>query len=97
MSDPVTLNVYVTDTLGNGIPDARVTILTRNQIIDPPVRQTSGDGGANLYYRGPAFTPPIPVTILVDAAGFRPYSTADTPVQLGATSIDHRVVLTPFV
>lgn len=95
--NPVTLNVFVRDgQTGEGIGDARVVALTRDQIIDPPTRQTSGDGGCNLYYQGPAFDPPIMVSLTVDAAGYVPWSTSANPIPLGKDSIDYHVELVRF-
>jgi len=92
-----TLNVYVKDrATGLGIGNARVQGLTRNQIIDPPVRQTSGDGGANLYYQGPGFVPPVDVTLIVDAAGYAPWSTGDQPIHFGVHNIDYTLYLDSF-
>lgn len=91
----VTLNVYVKCN-GVGIGNARVVGLTKNQIIDPPTRQTSGDGGANLYYQGPAFDPPVEVSLMVDAAGYVPWSTNDKPIMLGSSDVNYDVELTPF-
>jgi hypothetical protein len=91
-----TLNVYVKDRVtGIGIGNARVQGLTRNQIIDPPVRQTSGDGGANLYYHGPGFVPPVDVTLIVDAVGYAPWSTNDQPIHFGTHDVDYIVELEP--
>ena len=64
----VTLNVFVKDGSGNPVAGARVTALTKNQIIDPPVRYSQGDGGCNLYYQGPAFDPPVAVSLLMIGA-----------------------------
>ena len=94
----VTLDVFVLDKITElPIGNARVVGLTRNQIIDPPVRQTSGDGGANLYFQGPPFNPPIAVSLAVDAAGYIPWSTEDEPIMLGASNVRYEVHLTPFV
>lgn len=93
----VTLNVYVKDRkTGQGIPNARVVGLTKNQIIDPPVRQTSGDGGANLYFNGPPFDPPVAVSLAVDAPGYAPGSTNDQPILLGSSSVDYTIELDSF-
>jgi hypothetical protein len=93
----VTLNVYVKDaTSGSGVGTARVIALTKNQIIDPPTRQTSGDGGANLYFEGPPFTPPIAVSLAVDAPGYAPWSTNDQPIMLGSDPVNYVVNLQPF-
>ena len=92
----VTFNVFVKDVnTNNGIPNARVTALTRNQIIDPPVRQTSGDGGCNLYYQGPSFNPPVAVSLIIDAEGYAPWSTEDAPIQLGSNTINYNAFLKP--
>lgn len=93
----ITFNVFVKDRTGHPIPGARVTALTKNQIIDPPVRLTSGDGGCNLYLNGPEFNPPIAISLNVDAAGFKPWCTEDHPITLGSSSIDYPVALDPFV
>lgn len=90
---PVTLNVYVTDESGVGIGGARVVALTKNQIIDPPTRLTSGDGGCNLYFNGPAFNPPIAVSLAIDADGYQPWCIQDAPIQFGAVSVDYRITL----
>lgn len=92
----VTLNVFVKDAAtGQGIGNARVVALTKNQIIDPPTRQTSGDGGCNLYFQGPPFTPPVAVTLAVDAAGYAPGSTNDQPILLGSQDVTYTLTLTP--
>lgn len=88
-----TLNVFVRDGNGNPVPGARVTALTKNQIIDPPVRYTQGDGGCNLYFNGPAFMPPVSVSLIIDAPNFKPFCTADHPIQFGAQDIDYPAVL----
>jgi hypothetical protein len=94
----ITFNVFVKDqNTGSPIAGARVTALTKNQIIDPPVRLTSGDGGCNLYFQGPEFTPDIQVSLNVDAAGYTPWCTEDHPVQLGRQNVDYEVRLVPFV
>ena len=93
---PVTLNVFVKDQNGQPVANARVVGLTRNQIIDPPTRFTSGDGGANLYYRGPVFNPPVAVSLVVDAPGYAPYCSADQPILLGQSDINFNVVLQSF-
>lgn len=93
----ITLNVFVKDGLtGLGIGDARVGIITRNASIQPCTRLTSGDGGANLYFNGPPFNPPLTVDIFVDAAGYKPWCTADAPIILGTTNIDYIVNLESF-
>lgn len=92
-----TLNVYVKDkATGQGIGNARVLGLTRNQIIDPPTRQTSGDGGANLYYQGPPFDPPVAVTLAVDAPGYAPGSTNDQPILFGSEDVNFTIELDSF-
>lgn len=93
---PVTLNVYVKDKkTGAPIGNARVVGLTKNQIIDPPTRQTSGDGGANLYYQGPAFNPSVEVSLAVDAAGYAPGSTNDKPILFGSSDVNYTIELEP--
>lgn len=93
-----TLNVFVKDkSTGAPIGNARVVGLTKNQIIDPPVRQTSGDGGANLYYQGPAFNPPVAVSLAIDAPGYAPGSTNDQPILFGAEDVNFTIELDPFV
>jgi hypothetical protein len=92
-----TLNVFVKDkTTGAPIGNARVVSLTKNQIIDPPTRQTSGDGGANLYFQGPPFVPPVAVTLAVDAAGYAPGSTNDQPILFGSEDVTYTIALDPF-
>jgi hypothetical protein len=90
---PVTFNVFVKNGAGAPVADARVTALSRNQVIDPPTRLTSGDGGANLYFQGAALNPAVAVTLLVDAAGYAPWCTQDQPVSLGSTDVNYNVVL----
>jgi hypothetical protein len=93
-----TLNVFVKDKLtGQPVSTARVIALTRNQIIDPPVRQVSGDGGANLYFQGPDFSPPVAVSLAVDAPGYAPYSTEDKPILFSTGVVNFEVFLDPFV
>ena len=91
-----TLNVFVRDkATGQPIGNARVLGLTKNQIIDPPTRQTSGDGGANLYFQGPAFHPPVAVTLAVDAPGYAPASTNDQPILFGEADVNYTIELDP--
>lgn len=97
----VTFNVFVKDkaTL-QGIGDARVVALGHDQrmtSIDPPVRQTSGDGGCNLYFQGPPFSPPMKVSLAIDAVGYAPWSNADQPVVLADGDVTTEVLLTPFL
>lgn len=88
-----TLNVFVKDASGNPVAGARVTCLTKNQIIDPPLRYSQSDGGCNLYYEGPAFEPPVAVSLLIDAPGFKPFCTAAEPIQFGAQDVNYLAVL----
>src|SRR5262245_52576601 len=90
---PVTFNVFVKSDAGAPVADARVTALSRNQVIDPPTRLTSGDGGANLYFQGAELNPAVAVTLLVDAAGYAPWCTQDQPVSLGKMDVNYQVVL----
>lgn len=92
----VTLNVYVRDSQGNGIPGARVVIITKNASIQPCTRLTSGDGGCNLYFEGPPFSPPLLVDIAVDAAGYIPWCTADSPIVFGGKDINYVLQLSSF-
>jgi len=93
---PVTFNVFVKNDGGAPVANARVTALTRNQVIDPPTRITSGDGGANLYFQGAEFSPALAVTLLVDAAGYAPWCTQDQPASLGSVDVNYNVVLRPI-
>lgn len=88
-----TLNVFCKDANGNPVQGARVTALTKNQIIDPPVRYTQGDGGCNLYFNGPAFMPPVAVSLIIDAPNFKPFCTADHPILFGSADVDYQAVL----
>lgn len=88
-----TLNIFVKDSNGQPVPQARVAIITRNAAIQPATRYTQGDGGCNLYYKGPSFSPPLQVDVMVDAAGFKPYCTAAEPILFGSTDIDFQVKL----
>src|SRR5262249_30965937 len=90
---PVTFNVFVKSDAGAPVPGARVTALSRNQIIDPPTRLTSGDGGANLYFQGAELNPAVAVTLLVDAAGYAPWFSQDAPVAFGNADVNYNVVL----
>jgi hypothetical protein len=92
-----TLNVYVKDKVtGHPISTARVVALTKNQAIDPPSRMVSGDGGANLYFQGPDFKPPLSVTLLVDAPGYIPWCSATDPTQFAGGTVNVEVLLDPF-
>jgi len=73
-----------------------VAILTKNASILPATRYTSGDGGCNLYFQGPAFTPPLEVDVMVDAAGFKPWCSADAPILFGKVDVDVQVSLESF-
>lgn len=94
----LTWNVYVKDaTTGKPVEGAVVEAITPgSSAINPPTRYTSGDGGANLYYQGPPLFG-VKATLKVDAAGYAPWTTADTPISLGDGQIDTPVSLTPFV
>lgn len=95
----LTLNVYVKSTDGQPIEGARVfAYIPASAAINPPTRLTSGDGGANLYFQGPPLHGQK-VTILVDAAGYRPWCNADpngdvTPIDDGVVNVEARLV--PF-
>ncbi|HMF93295.1 MAG TPA: hypothetical protein VKE96_03340 [Vicinamibacterales bacterium] len=89
----VTFNVFVKSDAGSPVAGARVTALSRNQLIDPPTRYTSGDGGANLYFQGPEISPAAAVTLLVDAAGYAPWCSQDQPVSLGTADVNYAIVL----
>lgn len=88
-----TLNIFVKDSSGNAVAGARVACITKNASILPATRYTQSDGGCNLYFAGPAFDPPLEVDLVVDAAGFKPYCTADQPILFGASDINYQAIL----
>ncbi len=90
-----TLNIWCKDPNGAPVAGARVAIITKNASILPATRYTEGDGGCNLYWKGPAFSPPLEVDVLVDADGFKPFCTGVGALMFGQDDINFQVMLQP--
>lgn len=88
-----TLNIYVKDQNQQPVAGARVAIITKNASILPATRYTEGDGGCNMYFQGPPFSPPLEVDVLVDADGFKPFCTGVGALMFGQDDINFQVML----
>lgn len=98
-------NVRVTNQkTGQPIEGAVVTInaypandfSAKSGAINPAYRYSDGGGLANFVANFAGFNPPLKVDVAVFAAGYAPWTTAATPINLASASVEVDATLVPF-